>query len=86
MKEELVNEIATFLKNEVVNNPGMEIEKDEEIITRGLIDSMGIVRLITHIQNRYNIEEIDHKDMILDNFKSIDKIADMVLGYLEERV
>lgn len=82
-KKHLVNEITNFLKQQVINNTQVEIGKDEPIIKKGLIDSMGIVRLTTHLQSLYHIEEIQHSDMVLDNFSTIDRIASMILNYIQ---
>ncbi len=82
MKEQLINEITSFLKTEIINNPDVVIGEDELIIEQGLIDSMGIVRLINHLQNEYQIKQIDRKDVVLDNFKSINQIAALVSGYV----
>lgn len=84
-KKHLVKEIANFLKQEIINNTRLEIGKDEPIIKKGLIDSMGIVRLTTHLQSMYNIEEIEHSDMVLDNFSTIDRIAGMILNYIHKK-
>lgn len=82
MKEQLTVEIIDFLKTEVINNPDVVIGKDDPIVSQGLIDSMGIVRLINNIQTKYNIKEIARKDMVLDNFKTVNRIATLMSGYI----
>ena len=82
MKEQLVQEITTFLKTEVINNPNVVIGGDDPIIKQGLIDSMGIVRLVNHLQKQYRIKQIERKDMVLDNFKTINRIAAVVSNYV----
>ncbi len=82
MKEQLIQEITTFLKTEVINNPNVVIGGDDQIIKLGLIDSMGIVRLVNHLQKQYCIKKIERKDMVLDNFKTINRIAAVVSNYV----
>ena len=83
MKEQLIEEIRNFLKTEVINNPDAIIGDNDAIISKGLVDSLGIVRLLNYLQKKYQIKEIDRKDVVLDNFKTIDRIAMMVSGYLK---
>lgn len=73
--------IVAFFRAEIVNDPTLELGLDDEIIARGLIDSMGIVRLLTHLQERYGIAEFDRHDVILDNFRTIGTIAALVMRY-----
>ncbi len=82
MREQLIQEITIFLKTEVINNPDVVIGEDDPIIEQGLIDSMGIVRLINHLQKQYQIKQIDRKDVVLDNFKTINRIAALVSSYV----
>ncbi|MCX7746869.1 MAG: phosphopantetheine-binding protein [Clostridia bacterium] len=83
MKEKIILDITDFIKKEIINNSETDIGPDENIISKGLIDSMGIIRLMSFIQEAYNIKEINNKDMLLDNFQTVDKIADLVSKYIQ---
>ena len=82
MKEEIVNEIIRFLKVDVINSPDVVIGEDDLIVEQGLIDSLGIVRLISHLQEHFKIQNIERKDVVLDNFKSISRVAALVSRYV----
>jgi acyl carrier protein len=81
LQNEIALEVIVFLKNEVLNNPGAEISVDNHIVSEGLIDSMGIVRLLVHLQRSYAIKSFDYSDMTLDNFRTVRHIAAMVARY-----
>jgi acyl carrier protein len=87
MKEKIVYEIIQFVKDEVINDQDVIINKDDNIITKGFIDSLGIVKLIAFMQDKYNISDTESNKMmlnnflVLDNFRTVEKIADIVLSY-----
>lgn len=82
LKREVSAQIVAFFKTEIVNDPTFDITEHDEIIAMGLIDSMGIVRLLTHLQKLYSVRQFEKRDMILDNFRSIDRISSMVCRYI----
>lgn len=78
---EIVTTITSFFRTEILNSNDAQIAPDDEIISGGLIDSMGIIRLLAHLQARYEIRDFDNRDLILDNFRSIKQIAFMIEKY-----
>lgn len=55
----------------------------ESLFERGLIDSLGITILITHLEKKYGIR-VPQQDLLPDNFDSISAIADYVNSKLRE--
>ena len=86
MKDIIVKEIITFIKDEIINDQDVVITSDDNIISKGFIDSLGMVKLITFMQEKYNINNsgdiIIDNFLTLDNFKTVDNIADLVLHYI----
>jgi len=88
MKKKIINEIIQFIKDEVINDYDVIITKDDNIITRGFIDSLGIVRLIASMQDKYNISDTESNKMmvdnflVLDNFRTVENIASLILNYI----
>ncbi len=83
LKGKITHQIITFMKAEIVNDGSLELDEHDEIIAKGLIDSMGIVRLMAHMQTLYSIKEFDRSDLILDNFRTIGRIATMIRRYVQ---
>lgn len=77
--------IIAFLAREILNDEGASIGEDDELIAQGLIDSMGIVRLMVHLQKLYGVRDFDRSDLTLDNFRSVSRIAKMVDRYRSVR-
>jgi acyl carrier protein len=59
------------------------LDPDESLFERGLIDSLGITILITHLEKKYAIRVPQH-DLLPDHFDSINAIADYVNSKLPD--
>ncbi|UJF31870.1 acyl carrier protein [Paenibacillus hexagrammi] len=65
---------------EVIEKPELEYVLDmEQAIEEYGIDSMKIIRLIVLIESRFNIAFAD-EELVLDNFSTLQSIADKVLA------
>lgn len=83
---EIVFDVISFFKSDILNNDAADISEHADIISEGLIDSMGIIRLLTHLQNLYDIDDFDNNDLTLDNFRTIQRIAAMMAKYRHSTV
>ena len=74
------NGIATKLKEYVLNatfSDLKEIKDDLLIFKEGILDSMGLVSLISFLEEEFSIK-ISDADMIEENFESINALTDFV--------
>ena len=69
---ELINEI----------NPYCTVKKDTELIEEGILSSLAIMTLINLIESRYDITIAD-EDVIVDNFRTLVEIKDLIRKYCE---
>jgi acyl carrier protein len=83
---EIVRDIIRFFKSDILNNENANISEHADIISEGLIDSMGIIRLLTHLQALYGVDDFDNSDLTLDNFRTIKRIATMMSKYRSSTV
>jgi len=70
--------ILTFLKEQVFRNTENELDPQDNLLTSGLIDSMGVMRLIAHLEKTYTIK-VPPADFTADNFQSVAVIAAYVM-------
>mgnify|MGYP003966459897 CR=1 FL=1 len=54
-------------------NNGITINPDTDLFLNGILDSLGIIALVTLISDEYYIK-FDANDLALENFKNIDSI------------
>lgn len=59
--------------------PGTEsdLTGDLPLLEREILDSMGILQVVTYLEGEYGIE-IDDEDLVAENFATIDDIARLV--------
>lgn len=67
IKKDIVEYIRLFLKNE-------SISEHTPLLENGLLDSLGIITLLTFIEDNYRINLSD-SDFDIDNFTSIDHLV-----------
>lgn len=77
MNISIVNYITKELINEELDG---ELETDEDLLSTGLIDSLGMMKLVVFIENEFNVK-IPPEDMIIENFMTVDHIV----NYLENQ-
>ena len=61
-------------------HPDVELADDEDLLSRGLIDSLGFVELVEEVQARYGVE-VQDIEITEQNFGSIDAIV----AYVERK-
>ena len=73
--------IITYIEKELLNGqPGSGPGPQEDLLGSGLIDSIGIMRLIAFIERQYDLK-VPYEDMTIENFMTVEAIVQ----YLEKR-
>lgn len=72
--------IHAFLREECRIDPA-GLTRTSELVTSGLLDSMGMVRLATHLERLVDIS-IPDQDITAEHFDSIERI----LGYVQSKL
>ncbi len=71
--------LEKFVSEELLNNTA-SVTRNDNLLTDGLVDSLGMMRFIRFIEDTYDLE-IPPEDVIIENFRTIDVIID----YLHRR-
>lgn len=66
--------IVSFIADELSGSSTAAIDCDENLFTGGYVDSVGIMRLIAHLESRLQIR-IPPADLIPENFRSVRVMA-----------
>lgn len=67
------DKITTYIKTELANEPVAFIEPGEDLVGSGLVDSLGMMRLIAFIEKQFEIQ-IGPDDMTVENFGTLQSI------------
>ncbi len=74
------DQIREYVLEEFAKSKGVNQITDEEILTKsGIIDSMGIFRLVAFIEETFNVR-IGDEEITNDNLESVDTIERLVLS------
>ena len=73
--EELVS--AYISENILFSDNGFPYARDDSFLENGIVDSLGVVELVTFIEGKYDIA-VNDEEIVPDNFDSVNKIAAFV--------
>lgn len=76
-------EIRKFLTEEFLSGNG-EILNEDVPLLGNVIDSQGVIELVTFIQQRFNVE-ISDDDVTPENLASIKRVVDLIEGKLRDQ-
>jgi acyl carrier protein len=71
-------ELYEFIVSELVSGQSpVAITADEDLIKRGIVDSLGVQQLVDFCESRYRIRVTD-ADLLPENFQTLRQLADYV--------
>lgn len=69
--------VRDFLEQEV-GDRGRSIDRDADLLSGGVLDSMAVVRLASFVGGAFGIQ-VRPEDFVIENFRSVGAIADYVV-------
>jgi acyl carrier protein len=77
---EVKDRIREYVVEEFAKSKGINLVSDQEVLTKnGIIDSMGIFRLVAFLEETFNVR-IGDEEITNDNLESIDAIERLVIS------
>ena len=74
--------VKAFIVSEFVTSGGGEVITDEsKLIELGIIDSMGVMKLIAFIEETFSIT-VNPADLMPENFETLDTISALIDRYI----
>jgi acyl carrier protein len=75
---EIKIKIMDFIKSEIVDGfMNINLDFTTDLIESGVIDSMGIMKLLVFVEESFNMKVSD-SDLVPKNFESVDSISQLV--------
>ncbi len=72
------DELEKYLLSEVViYHDKKTIEPDEDLLTQGLIDSMGILQLVNFVEKTFAVE-VGDEEIVPENFRSLNCLNEFI--------
>jgi acyl carrier protein len=69
--------LKEYIREELMNGANGELDESENLLAAGIIDSLGILRLVSFVEEKFGIEVPD-EDVTIDNFQSVKSMSDYV--------
>jgi acyl carrier protein len=71
-------DIEQFILDELTQGRGItEIASDENLLSKGIVDSHGVMELVSFLEQRYGIT-VGDEDLTPENFESVERIEAFV--------
>ena len=67
--------LSTFISEELLG--GVTIGIDDNLLIDGMVDSIGIMRLVAFIEEQFEFS-VPPEDFIIENFQTVDVLSDYV--------
>ena len=75
-----IDDIRDYIRHDILNDPEASIAPDEDLLLSGLLDSLGVMRLVSHLESSCALA-IPPEDVVLEHFGTLNRIHD----YLSSR-
>ena len=77
----MTTELIEYIKeNLLIGQSDIELLPEDDLLGSGLVDSMGMMKLIGHIETHYQFT-VPPQDMTIENFMTVEAIS----NYLQEQ-
>ena len=80
--DQIERELRQFVVDNFLYGEGEEqLSNDDSFLEKGLVDSMGILTLVSHVQEKYGINVAD-EELVPENWDSVSRMAGFVQSKL----
>ena len=70
-------QIKAFIENELLIGRDIEVGYDDDLLLSGLVNSLGVMRLVTFTQETFNVT-IPADEITIENFETINAVVNFV--------
>ena len=67
--------LKDYIKDEFIRNPNVQLDENEDLIGSGVLDSLGIIKLVAFIETTFEVDVPDG-DVVYENFHSLSAVVD----------
>ena len=71
--------LVYYFKKEIIRNNNFNLDENEDLLSAGILDSLGILQVVAYISDEFGIDVPD-EDVVYENFSSLQSIV----SYLEQ--
>lgn len=71
------NKLISYIQNEILDDPNTSISGEDDLLGGGIVDSMGLMKMIGFIEETCQIS-VPPQDMIIEHFMTVDTITEYI--------
>jgi acyl carrier protein len=71
-------------RNLLFSDTGFNYDDDASFLDEGIIDSLGVIELVTFVESQFGVSVADH-ELVPDNFDSVKKLDAFIRSKLDPR-
>ena len=71
--------LENYIKEEIMRNRNANLDENDDLISAGILDSLGILQLVAYLEKAFKIQVPD-EDVVYENFKSVNALV----SYLQQ--
>ncbi|MCP4218866.1 MAG: acyl carrier protein [bacterium] len=75
--------IKQFISENFLSGDSSDLEDDESFLENGIIDSTGVLELVTFTEETFDID-VDDEEMVPENLDSLNFLTDYIRKKLQE--
>lgn len=76
-KQDVKNDVKQFIIDNFLFGNAFSLSDEDSFMTKGIIDSTGILELIVHLETNYHIK-IQDNELLPENLDSLNNVAEFV--------
>ena len=78
--------LINFIVNDLSRDKGLQdLSPDDDLLESSLVDSLGIMRLVAHIEKQFGFS-VPSEDVVIENFINVRAIVDYLLPKIDGNV
>jgi len=70
--------LMDYIKNDIMRNRNAKLNEDDDLLSSGILDSLGILQLVAFIEKTFGIRITD-EDVLFENFQSVNAMTAYLL-------
>jgi acyl carrier protein len=72
--------LLDYITNEIMGSPGTNLNGAQDLLTTGILDSLGILQIVNYIEETLDIA-IPEEDVTYENFHNINALVNYLKQY-----
>jgi acyl carrier protein len=74
---EYAHALTDFIRQEILHGRAVKLDEEQDLLTAGIIDSLGILRMVAFMEGQFGVRVPD-EDVVFENFQNIRVMSEYI--------